>query len=110
MTFPLNPSHSVSACVTPDPSRARANDLGGEGALKRQAETPSKRQNAAVPERCGAKTRTGTPCQARRLPSRKRCKWHGGASTGPRTERGKRVVALNLPRVRSALGLGPTRD
>ena len=39
-------------------------------------------------ERCGAKTRTGTPCQrAAKLPVG-RGRLHGGSSTGPRTEEG----------------------
>lgn len=46
---------------------------------------------------CGAKTRSGEPCQAKRLPGRDRCKWHGGKSTGPRTPGGKAKVTANLP-------------
>ena len=39
-------------------------------------------------KRCGAKTRKSTPCQrAAKLPVG-RCRLHGGASTGPRTEEG----------------------
>jgi len=39
-------------------------------------------------QRCGAKTRRGTPCQRpARLPVG-RCKLHGGTSTGPRTRYG----------------------
>ena len=39
-------------------------------------------------QRCGAKTRKGTPCQRpARLPV-DRCKLHGGASTGPRAKSG----------------------
>ena len=39
--------------------------------------------------RCNAKTRKGTPCQARGFGKGGRCKLHGGASTGPRTPEGK---------------------
>jgi hypothetical protein len=49
---------------------------------------------------CGARTRAGSPCDARGFQSNGRCKWHGGASTGPVTAAGKAAVALNLPRVR----------
>ena len=39
-------------------------------------------------QRCEARTRRGTPCQRpARLPVG-RCKFHGGASTGPRTKDG----------------------
>ena len=40
-------------------------------------------------QRCEAQTRKGTPCQRpARLPVG-RCRLHGGASTGPRTEEGR---------------------
>jgi hypothetical protein len=39
-------------------------------------------------QRCGAKTRKGTPCQRPALKDKTRCRLHGGASTGPRTEKG----------------------
>jgi hypothetical protein len=39
-------------------------------------------------KRCGAKTRKGTPCQAPAKLPVGRCRLHGGASTGPRTEEG----------------------
>lgn len=44
---------------------------------------------------CGAKTRKGTPCKRKDLYSSGRCKFHGGMSTGPRTEEGKRRCAEN---------------
>jgi len=37
--------------------------------------------------RCGARTRKGMPCQAPAMRNR-RCRMHGGASTGPRTPEG----------------------
>lgn len=42
--------------------------------------------------RCGAKTRKGTPCRAPAMPNG-RCKLHGGKSTGPKTEEGRRRCA-----------------
>jgi len=48
---------------------------------------------------CGAKRhRDGQPCQAKSEPGKQRCRFHGGRSTGPKTEEGKRRVTLNLPR------------
>jgi len=44
---------------------------------------------ADLTRRCGAKTRRSTSCRAQALPNRRRCKFHGGASTGPRTPEGK---------------------
>ena len=44
---------------------------------------------------CGAKTRKGTPCKQLGIYENGRCKLHGGLSTGPTTEEGKRRSALN---------------
>jgi hypothetical protein len=45
---------------------------------------------------CGARTRKGTPCKRRDVyDPNGRCKLHGGLSTGPRTEAGKKKAALN---------------
>lgn len=49
---------------------------------------PSRVQHA-----CGAKTRKGTPCRAKALPGKTRCKFHGGCSTGPRTLEGRRRIS-----------------
>ena len=43
--------------------------------------------------RCGAKTRSGRPCQARVVPGKRRCRMHGGLSTGPRTAKGRSRIA-----------------
>lgn len=46
---------------------------------------------------CGAKRRCdGQPCQALSLPGKRRCKWHGGCSTGPRTDAGRAKALANL--------------
>ena len=49
------------------------------------------------PALCGARTKAGHPCRAMKVPSRKRCRWHGGLSTGPRTAAGIARVTHNLP-------------
>ena len=47
-------------------------------------------------QRCLAKTRQGTPCQNPVVTNRKKCRMHGGRSTGPKSIEGKaRVVAAN---------------
>lgn len=47
--------------------------------------------------RCGAKRhRDGEPCQALSEPGKRRCRFHGGRSTGPRTPEGKARALANL--------------
>jgi hypothetical protein len=41
-----------------------------------------------VAPRCGARTRRGTLCQCPAMRNRRRCRLHGGKSTGPRTAEG----------------------
>ena len=43
----------------------------------------------------GAKTRAGTPCKLASIYRNGRCKFHGGLSTGPKTEEGKKRSAMN---------------
>ena len=44
---------------------------------------------------CGANAkRSGQPCKLKPLPGRRRCKYHGGASTGPQSLAGK-IKALS---------------
>lgn len=45
--------------------------------------------------RCGARTRAGTPCKRRDLYDSRRCRLHGGLSTGPRTAAGKAISSQN---------------
>lgn len=42
---------------------------------------------------CHAKTRKGHPCRNKSEPGRRRCKFHGGMSTGPKTLEGKARIA-----------------
>lgn len=52
---------------------------------------------------CGGKRRRdGQPCQALSVPGKRRCKWHGGASTGPKTSEGKERAKANLLAGRSS--------
>lgn len=43
--------------------------------------------------RCGAKTRKGAACRMRSEPGKRRCKFHGGKSTGAKTAEGKALIA-----------------
>ena len=46
------------------------------------------RMNPMQPPRCGARTRKGGFCRAWPVRGRRRCRLHGGMSTGPRTAEG----------------------
>lgn len=49
--------------------------------------------------RCGAKTRVGTTCEMRVVAGKRRCRLHGGLSTGPKTLEGRaRIVQSNQRR------------
>lgn len=63
---------------------------------------------------CGGKRRSdGKPCEALSEPGKRRCKWHGGCSTGPRTAKGKARSTANLgdhlksPKVAKTAGQTP---
>ena len=53
-------------------------------------------------QRCGAKTRAGTPCKNPAVTGKARCRMHGGKSTGAKTPEGRaRLSALHLKHGRS---------
>lgn len=61
--------------------------------LSRMKEREAQRM-ARLRVTCGAKTtRKGTPCRNKSEPGRKRCKFHGGRSTGPKTTEGRERIA-----------------
>lgn len=75
-------------------------------ARQRAAEEREAVRTAAVLSRrgrpqCGARTRTGHPCRALvhwpkgATEGRKRCRMHGGLSTGPRTPEGRAAIAAS---------------
>ncbi|MDI5833392.1 MULTISPECIES: HGGxSTG domain-containing protein [Shewanella] len=53
------------------------------------------RFNLETLPRCGAKTRSGNPCQRYGNKANGRCKLHGGRSTGAKTTEGKLAVRVN---------------
>lgn len=83
-----------------DIARGKGDPHGGALILATETARNSTRyyvQSVARYERnrkCGAKTRRGTACRCRPMPDKARCKFHGGASTGPRTLAG-RVKSLS---------------
>jgi hypothetical protein len=67
--------------------KPHATRLPGMGRLN-NGNRPGNPDNAP---RCGAKTRSGSPCRSAAMPNG-RCRMHGGPSTGPRTEAGKAAI------------------
>ena len=51
------------------------------------------KQPKRLQPRCGALCRTGEPCQMRVVKGKKRCRLHGGLSTGPKTAEGRARIA-----------------
>lgn len=49
-----------------------------------------------MPSTCGARNRHGSACQCKPMAGKRRCKYHGGMSTGPKT-------AAGLERIRAAM-------
>jgi len=66
------------------------------GAIAEIVQTPheTKHWNFANARRCGARNRKGSSCQCPAMRGKKRCRLHGGKSTGPRTEAGLRRIRL----------------
>ncbi len=76
--------------------------------LRKAARTPLRRRTLPkwLRPQCGAKTRAGSRCRATPVwdkkkdkPKNGRCRMHGGLSTGPKTEGGKRRALRNLNHV-----------
>ncbi|WP_347917115.1 helix-turn-helix transcriptional regulator [Paracoccus marcusii] len=75
----------------------RAQEMARQDALRlammQAVEAQLKAIKANRRVRCGAKTRKGTACRMKSEPGRRRCKFHGGKSTGPTTADGKARIA-----------------
>lgn len=54
-----------------------------------QAGRTFKAMRALCKKTCGARNRKGGFCFMKPIPGKKRCRFHGGLSTGPRTEEGR---------------------
>lgn len=95
-----NDSGDDRSNVTSTRQRAGANESDAtSGVFGRiaQARAPAIKSGQRVP--CGGRRRRdGQPCQALSVPGKRRCKWHGGYSTGPRTPEGKARALANLRR------------
>ena len=73
--------------------KAAFNQVGFDIAEIEHAVLPNLSLEQSVKALCGAKTRRGTPCLAKAMPDKARCRMHGGLSTGPKTIEGRERVA-----------------
>lgn len=103
-------SKPVTSATRPelsDHKRARANDFGAAIAAARcvgacAKDSGEKGHESAPRVPCGARRRRdGLPCQALSVVGKRRCKWHGGASTGPSTAAGRDRALRNLKQYQS---------
>ena len=92
------PMTAARAPELSDALRARAYDFGADLPIWGEAWLAANRaKQASRRVICGARRhRDGQPCRAKSEPGKRRCKWHGGCSTGPRTESGKARALGNL--------------
>lgn len=86
-----------------DPKRAHAYDFG-DALPSWVAKWQADRVRLVAQQRvqCGARRhRDGQPCRALSEPGKRRCRFHGGRSTGPKSDAGKARAILNLRQFRS---------
>lgn len=81
-------------------ARAGGWGLSTERQVDASLEAQERRHLAAKAQRlarlgvfCGAKTRKGTACRCLCEPGKRRCRFHGGLSTGPKTRAGRIRIA-----------------
>ena len=76
-------------------TRGRGDGVLGEWLTREYARIDLRAMKRAQKHRqqCGAKTRKGRPCKLLSEAGRRRCKFHGGLSTGPKTPAGKARIA-----------------
>jgi hypothetical protein len=97
---PARMCEALGVTVYRTPTRARGDGVLADDWTKKWLEAELARLAARKLEKaktrrvaCGAMTRKATPCRNLSEPGRKRCKFHGGKSTGPRTAEGRERIA-----------------
>lgn len=104
----VKPMTSATRPELSDQKRARAHNFGSPSETRRFADAGAKdsdqiKQGNAPRAPCGARRRRDSqPCQALSVPGKKRCRWHGGLSTGPKTTSGREASLANLVQNRKA--------
>jgi transcriptional regulator with XRE-family HTH domain len=90
--FPRSNAHARGWGLTmPDPWQARLDAMTEAQMGRLRARNAARLAKRLV--LCGAKTRKGTACRNMSEPGKRRCKYHGGKSTGPKTAEGRNRIA-----------------
>lgn len=91
LTFPALAPRRYGRANGPSPMElAEARALAAfEARLRERREEAARKRRV----RCGAKTRKGAPCRGLSEPGKRRCRFHGGRSTGPRSPEGRERIA-----------------
>lgn len=92
-----------SLCVRGFPKHLRASAVAHREVLNRPVESEEDKAGKRDRPACGARTRAGGLCRAKVVEGKGRCRMHGGLSTGPKTEAGRRRIAEALQRRRQLL-------
>lgn len=90
---------NAHARLTSVDSLVQAPEFLLQSRARERARVTSEPENRAEQVRviCGARRRSdGEPCQALSIQGKRRCRWHGGCSTGPRTADGRARSLANL--------------
>jgi hypothetical protein len=95
--------HRFVACPASEGRRTCSDHRCRMGAACREFWALGLRGNrSALPRKerpvCGARNRQGKPCAVRVEPGKRRCRFHGGLSTGPRTAEGRARIAQSQRR------------
>lgn len=86
LILPLPPPITIAAPSWRE--RAEAEAQTREAAFMALVAGRAAQRTAKRRVRCNAKTRKNTPCRMKSVPGKRRCKFHGGLSTGARTPEG----------------------
>lgn len=93
MPAKLDPADSNADAQSPAGRSPTKGGNGGRVYLRKPA-IPGK-WNTREDWFCGAMTQAGFSCRMLAIHANGRCKWHGGLSTGPKTDAGKEQARIN---------------
>ena len=84
----MNPMHRAASSQESLEAQESPQNISQDIPRVIRDEHGNSRGNPNTAPRCGARTRQGRPCMAPAIKGKRRCRLHGGKSTGPRTPEG----------------------